>query len=283
MFFAAIFVFASGFLLRAQQANKPSSVISDAPKDFDIAAAMKLAYGGYDVATKSVTVDVPEGAGKMSDFFNNVDHVTVRPFWTASALEADASEVFLLTQAAPQQGRFDCHACAPLIGAFAFAKANGSWKVVASSRAAAVFGAWGNPAEPRLVVIGPHRRGVSLETSDMHQGFTDSALIVLLPWKGTFGNALLASTGSGDSGSCGPQSEPGALAACFSNRRTLRLVPGRNSDYFDLRLVLSGTDISSGKLRVTRKVSGVETFRFQDGKYVSVSRTGDTTSVESNN
>jgi len=55
-----------------------------------------------------------------------------------------------------------------------------------------------------------------------------------------------------------------------------------DADYYSLELRLSGTDLpdSDQKVRPARRVEGLEVLKFENGKYATVSCSGDVTSVE---
>ena len=246
------------------------------PRGFDLAGAMKSIYGNYNPIANSSTALTPEGAADESSFFTG-KQVTVRPFFATTVEEGGQRKVFLLTYATPLgQGDFDCHACAPLLGAFAFSAEKSGWTLTASSKAATIFGQWGHPADASLIRIGPDRHGVKLEETVSGQGENTVIMAMLVPWDKAFETALQAWIGDDDSGTCGP----GGDFPCYANRKKLKFVKGGNPDYFDIVLTLNGTDVTeTGPFRI-RRVSGVERLRFTHGKYFRLFRTGDVPTFE---
>ena len=68
-----------------------------------------------------------------------------------------------------------------------------------------------------------------------------------------------------------------------TNRRTITFIPKDKVEYYDLELKLTGTDLpisDAAALKRARKVNGLETLKFENGKYVQISRQGDLTYVD---
>lgn len=69
----------------------------------------------------------------------------------------------------------------------------------------------------------------------------------------------------------------------YAVQRKISFLRNRESNYFDLELALSGTNLpDSEKPRHwrARNVKGIEVLSFREGKYVQVSRSGDLTTVD---
>jgi hypothetical protein len=68
---------------------------------------------------------------------------------------------------------------------------------------------------------------------------------------------------------------PGGDLPCYANHKKIEFVKGASSDYFDILLILSGTEMTESRPFRTRRVFGVEHLEFVNGRYKRVSRTGD--------
>jgi len=63
----------------------------------------------------------------------------------------------------------------------------------------------------------------------------------------------------------------------------MTFVRNPNADYDDIELRLMGTDLPASdnpRVWISRKVSGVEVLKFENGKYIQTSRSGDLTYVD---
>ena len=69
---------------------------------------------------------------------------------------------------------------------------------------------------------------------------------------------------------------------CYANQRTVRFVPNGKVEYYGLELELTGTDLAktAGTATQAREVHGIETLKFENGKYLQVSRQGDLTTAD---
>jgi hypothetical protein len=91
--------------------------------------------------------------------------------------------------------------------------------------------------------------------------------------------ALKRAIADNDQAGCGP--DVGGLP-CYNNQRTLTFIP-KGAEYYDLEMKLTGTDrapFDRGSSVSARKVSGLETLRFENGKYVQTSHEGDLTALD---
>jgi hypothetical protein len=145
------------------------------------------------------------------------------------------------------------------------------WTLIASSKNPLVFGQWGLPPDASSLKIGLNRWGVKLQISGGGQGETSVVIALFVPWKGTFDAALKRWMADDDAGDC----EPGGLP-CYANHKDKKFVAGPDPNYSDILLTLSGTEMTEEMPFRIHAVSGVERLRFENGKYKSLFRTGDT-------
>ena len=265
------------FLLgcKNRQAN-PASKISDDPKKLEIARAMTMFYGNFDAnrQTSSVTFSKTDSARVSGE------PMIIRPLFHVFSSDANVPTFVLLTYAVPARDEeYYCHACAPTLGMAVFTQKDSKWILTASNRVVTDAGGFGKPPKDvELVEIGSNRHAVQIKDVDDAGGETTAVLLLFVPWKDTVNLALERVIGDDDEGMCDPKGLP-----CYSNHRAVAFLHNPDADYNDIELKLVGTDLpASDKPRVwtVRKVSGVEILKFEDGKYIQVSRSGDLTGVD---
>lgn len=240
---------------------------------FDTQVAMRTMFGNFDPVIKSSLSQVPAGASDSNSNFTPNEEIRVRPFFVQDVNENGVRKVYLLTWAKPAGQPFDCKGCAPLISAAVFIHGPDGWKPESLGRAVLAYGDFGKPPEARLVEIGPQTHAFLLRVTSVQEQTTVGEAL-LIPWKGTIQEAMRAVVADSNQGNCG-----GAYP-CYSNQRELKFVPGPDPQYSDIVLTLTGTDMPPNPPYKIHLVSGSERLRFQDGKYVSVERQGDTISAE---
>ncbi len=245
----------------------------------DIAQAMKMLYGNYDAKKQTSVASLPK---EKSGFpATGEEQMTVRPLFHAFSNDAGAHNFLLVTYAVPASDEsYECHACAPTIGMAVFSQKGMKWMIDASNRAVTSAGEWGRPpTDIQLVQIGPNRQAVKIIDVGQGNGETTAVLYLLIPWNGTVNLGLERIVADDDKGAC---SSRGGLP-CYANRRTVRFIRKSKIEYYNLELKLSGTDLpvsDAAASRRSRKVNGLETLKFEDGKYVQASRQGDLTNVD---
>ena len=207
--------------------------------------------------------------------------MTVRVLFHSFLGEPVARSLFLLTYAIPSNDKtYDCHACAPVIGMAVFSQNGQKWHIDASNRAVTFAGEWGKPPKDiQLVTIGPnHVAAKIVDVGKETGGETTEVLELCVPWNGTVNLALQRIIADDDKGGCDPEGVP-----CYGNRRQLSFVGRDDTEYYDIELRLSGSDVPldvSASHQRKRQVSGLEVFRFDNGMYRQVSKDGDTTSLD---
>jgi hypothetical protein len=268
-------IFASGCHKKSAEL---SSEQSHTDKAFGIAEGMKMFYGNYNAKTQTSVASLPRE--KSSFPAAGDEQMTVRTFFNAFSGDAGTQSFVLVTYAVPTTGQtFDCHACAPTIGMAIFSQKGLKWTVDASSSAITSSGGWGKPpTDIQLVQIGPNRRAVKFIDVGGGQGQTTAVLQFLIPWNGTVTLGLERIIADDDGGACNPdQGLP-----CYANHRTVTFIPIDKAEYDDVELELTGTDFTGTEVTSTRvrEVRGLEILKFENGKYVQVSRQGDLTTVD---
>ena len=256
------------FLLVASGCHKENPAQSVAPSDtkpFDVAEAMMMVYGNYDVKAQTSVASLPKEKSSFPAAAGEEQN-TIRMLFNTFQGDAGARRFLLATYAVPTSGQgFDCHACAPTIGMTTFVQNGQKWTIDSLSRAITPSGEWGKPpTDIQLVQIGPSRQALQIIDVSKQNGETTRLLQLLIPWNGTVNLGLERIIADGDLGSC--DTKAGFL--CYANHRTLTYGRSENPDYYNLEFELSGTDLpisdESRSMRV-RKVRGREIFSSRMG------------------
>jgi hypothetical protein len=270
---AATLIIASGCHKQSTELSREQFQTNEA---FDVAQAMRMVYGNYDLKKQTSVASLPKE--KSSFPAAGEEQMTVRAFFNAFSGDAGAQSFVLLTYAVPTRDGFDCHACAPTIGMAVFSQKGLKWTMDASNRAITISGGWGKPpTDIQLVQIGPNRQAVKIIDVGGGQGETVAVLQLLIPWNDTVNLGLERIIADDDNGLCDPNGLP-----CYANRRTVTFIPKDKVEYYDLELKLTGTDLTKTNAATfrARRVSGLETLKVENGKYVLLSRQGDLTTID---
>jgi hypothetical protein len=242
------------------------------PATFDSTTAMRILFGNYDPVIKASLYRVPYGAVQDPNFADK-DELRARSFFVQDTTENGVHKYYVLSWAKPAGQPFDCKGCAPLISAGVFVSGSNGWQLESVGRAAIVFGDFGKPPEAQLVQIGPQHHAFLLRsTSTQSQTTTTQALLV--PWAGNVQDAMQWVGANNNQDDCG-----GAYP-CFGYQRDLKFVSTPNSEFDDVVLALSGTDMSQKAPFNRHKVNGTERLQFHDGRYMQVEKTGQTVIAE---
>jgi hypothetical protein len=239
---------------------------------------MRMFYGNYDVTKQASLTRLPKEKSSLPAA--GEEQMTVRMLFNSFSGDPGAQSLVLLTYAVPSSDEtYYCHACAPIIGMAVFSQKGLKWTMDASNQAVTFAGEFGKPpTDIQLVQIGPQRQAVKIIYVGEGNGESTAVLQLLISWNGTVNRGLERVIADDDRGACDPKGLP-----CYSNHRTVAFSRNPNAEYFDLELRLIGTDLpASNRPRVwtTRKVAGLEVLKFENGRYVQVSRSGDLTTVD---
>jgi len=273
---AIVIVLASGC---HKQSPATSLEQSNTSEPFDNAQAMKILYGNYDLKALTSVASLPKE--KSSFPASGEEQMIIRVLLSAFSGDVGAQSLVLVTYAVPASKQdFECHACAPTIGMAVFSQKGLKWSIDASNRAITSSGQWGKPpTDIQVVEVGPNHRAVKFIDVGGGQGETTVVLQLLIPWNGTVDLGLGQIIGDDNKGGCDSKSG----LPCYANHRSVTFIRNDHAEFYDLKLKLTGTDLplsnTSAPTRV-RKVRGLQTFKFENGKYVQVSRQGDLTSIE---
>jgi hypothetical protein len=248
---------------------------------------MRVLFGNFDPTTESSDYDVPQTTvlDLAGSNFKIGDDIAVWPLRTLDTNENGRRKVILLTFAVPKdtfgaghRWDFDCHACAPLIGAAVFVHGEAGWSVESSRTVISSGGGFGHPpSEFRIVAVGPHKIGIEMTDGYSGQGEETISKVIMVAWNGKVNMALRYVAADNNKGGCGADADG---MPCYANHRRLEFVADPNRDYYDILLRLSGTDLTEIAPYRSKAVRGWERYTLQDGNYKMVERVGDGTSVE---
>ena len=129
----------------------------------------------------------------------------------------------------------------------------------------------------QIIYIGPHRIGIEVINYYTGQGETSEGIAILIPWKGKINEALIAMRSDENSDGCGKDADN---FPCYSNKTTMALVPGENSEYFDIVLKRSGTDVTDHEPYKAKPIHGYERLSLADGYYKIVQQAGVSASID---
>ena len=259
---------------------------------FDEAAAMRALYGQYEKNSTTANSSVPDDhrVDLTGSELKPSDPLVVRPFWSGTYEDGGVQRAVLLTYAVPFEPHwepivpgdkpFSCHACTPLIGIAVFKWSAKGWVPEVSRVAVSRGGGWGLPPSPaRLIKIGTHH--MAIEIDEEYDGGGDTTISEeIIPLHGSsISKVLRIETGEDNAGGC-ERHQPADEPACYRYKKTLSLKLGPNSDYYDIRTVLHGTDYDDGPSQGVHRVAATELFRFVNGTYVSIERHGSITNTE---
>lgn len=275
-FLAALLVCESGCHKQSPVSSPEQSETNGA---FDIAQAMRMFYGNYEVKKQASLAKLPKEKSSLPAA--GEEQMIVRMLFNSFNDDAGAQSLVLLTYAVPSSDEtYYCHACAPIIGMAVFSQKGSRWTMDASNRVVTFAGEFGKPpTDIHLVQIGPHRQAVKVIDIGEGNGETTAVLQLLIPWKGTVNLGLERVIADDNKGGCDLE---GGLA-CYANHRTLTFIRKDHDECYELELKLTGTDLllsNTTPQTKARKVHGLERFRFDDGKYTRVSTRGDATYLD---
>lgn len=232
--------------------------------EFAVGKALELVYGSYDYQKKytrrQLTAEDLKGSDRPIDF--NLGTVYTGPNLIKSFVQGGVQRYFLTTETVP--ARYDCHACAPLIGAATFSRQGDGWQLDAETKAISTMGSWGTGPGGDLIKIGPDKYGVKFNIGSSGQGETGEAVVIIAENGQSLREILVIDEYSGDNGgACGE-----GLPACWKYSSRMDFEPGANPEYHDVKVTTSGTrPDGNGNIR---RANSVKKYTSVDGKYVPV-------------
>ena len=234
--------------------------------EFDTGKALELIYGTYDSQKKYSKWKLTKEdiqALPSEDRSTGIQPGTVYTAanFAKSFTQAGVPRFFVITETVP--ARYDCHACAPIIGGATFSKQGDAWQLDTVTKEVSTMGSWGSAPEGKLIKIGPERYGVVFQPGYTGQGITSESAVVIAETTGNVREVLVVDEYSADNGgTCGE-----GLATCYSFSSKLEFVAGSNAEFYDARITTTGT--KEDKDGNVRRANSVKKYTFANGKYVS--------------
>jgi hypothetical protein len=185
-------------------------------------------------------------------------------------IESGLAKYYFVTWATPESwtegsGR----QCKVAIGATVFVWRNQGWNVESSNRFMASAGTYGYPPEPvKFMQIGTNKHGVLMETSDLTQGYEWTSVDMISPVGRDFRIVWSEGVSANNGGACSPDEKERMqyqMEKCYESSASYRFVHKNNAQYFDIRVVSSGTAMSP-KGKVVPE-NWEKSYRFTNGKY----------------
>jgi hypothetical protein len=258
-----------------QQSNSSSPAATPIKKsfsgEFTVGKALELIFGTYDYQKKAVTwkvtkADISNSGIPARDVPQFLGTVYTAALFDKSFSQDGIQRRFLITYTTPGSS-FDCFGCAPIIGGAAFSQQGDAWQLDSESRLISRIGSYGSPPadEAKLIQIGPHRSALLFELSNSHMGSSDTGIVIIGEGQENFQVLFGFPDYSGENGASGCTETPGT---CFDYSSKMTFEAGANSDYYDIKIVTTGS--KPDKKGKARPINQVRKLTFKDNKYVLV-------------
>ena len=246
--------------------------------------ALTQLYNQYDTktetaqwaCTKEQTSDKPHAGWPCRKEYSTV---SISVLLTAQVNEGDGVEkMYLVASAEPDKvpGGYECHACAPAIGAAVFAWRAQHWVLESANPAIGFHGAWGDPTLVDLIEVGPGRHGFMLTHADEGQGFATSFKCLVMPVGKTVSQVWSIDDEEDDAGAYDP-SDKWAIQVFYRHSAGIRMFAAdqdgsKPRDYYDIEVISRGTDLTNETRRL-KPENWTEIYRFDGLQYKLLKRT----------
>lgn len=255
-----------------------SAITSLGQSPFSTDEALKQLYHDYDPATKTAQwvctkEQLREGLHTGWQCWKEDTTVSVSVILMAQVPEGDATRVYLATSAKPAHdpmGEYNCHGCAPAIGAAVFVWKSQGWALESANAAIDFLGGWGEPPSVDLVAVGSEKHGLVLSSDDEGQGFSSSFKELLIPLGKGIENVWGIEDESDDVGAIDPDDKANS-PPLYHSSAAIRFFAAEdvnedNGGYYDIEVISRGTSWQ-GWNHPVRPENWTEIFTFKDGKY----------------
>ena len=199
--------------------------------------------------------------------------VSVSVAMMAEVEENGTEKVYLAASAKPAESRFgyECHACAPAIGAAVFVAQEGNWALQSANAAIGFYGGWGSPPGIDFIEVGPQQHGFLLSIADEGQGFSTSLKVLAVPIGRTVSTVWSMQDEEDDLGAYDPAGKlnpfvPHRSSAAFRFAAGGGPGGGANRNFYDIEVISRG-DNRDNWGHATKTQDWTEVYRFKDGQY----------------
>lgn len=245
----------SEFLPPAYNATPTLTSTTVPDVDFDLRKAMELLYGAegdLEVDAQGEVVVRIHGVPDGSDPRDKI----IRVLLAASYTEASEEKYILLTETGPEG--MGAHAEFALIGGALFHRIRDSWEIEIEQREITWMGSFGHAPDGELLTIGPDKHGFLFIPQWAGQGsMVETAQLI-----GIVGAELKLIFVH----EMRNHSEMENIIWDYSS--TMEFLPGRNPEYYDIRMTTQGAKPVKGTVTPFEEV---EMFEFNGQEYVPAS------------
>jgi hypothetical protein len=241
------------------------------------AEALRQLYQHYDDANKTAQWVCAKDRKTDDPCWEGADAtVSIAPLLTAEVNEDGIEKMYLVASAKPADGSYECHVCAPTIGAAVFALNSGQWVLQSKNEVTGFFGTFGLPADIDLVMVGPKLHGIMITNAYGGQGYVESTKTLLLPLAATVNDVWSTKDQQDDRG------DDFGLERSLSHRLRylssagirFRWVGGPENDlrndYYNIEVVSHRKSVRIDTLWIKQKY-WEDTYQFNGSKYLRVS------------
>ncbi len=190
-------------------------------------------------------------------------------FWFEQSFKVGTDNLhvkFFATQSLDESGQPEsCHACGVDVGAITYKQYGVHWAEISKQPQFGSAGQWGEASEAKTEVLqlSPNSSAIMLDAGGTYQGVTEIGKKIFVFALNSWRDVGFVKTGEDNSGDC---SEEGR-SPCFSYEGVISVVKGSMSDYPDLLVTRTGTDIQ-WDTRAKIPANNI-TYIFKDGIYQS--------------
>lgn len=237
------------------------------------AQALSHIYRDYDPATRTAQWNCPaiEDQAKGREGWpcgKEYATVAISGLFMAQVADGNTLKTYVAASAVPAHPSmgYDCHACAPAIGAAVFEWEDGHWAAQSVNPIVGFYGGWGDPPTIDVVTAGPAKHGFLLSLSNEAQGYSDSSQVLLLPVGSTFSDVWDIEDEDDNFGACDPSDKENPCVR-YRTSAAFHFIPDdRSSDYYDIEVISRGRDREDQAHPMVSE-DRTEIYRFSGGRY----------------
>ena len=238
-----------------------------------------------DVITREEPVlSLPNNEAAMKELFGvsgpsgkvKTAHDKLTDFWFEQSFKVGTDNLhvkFFATQSLDESGQpVDYRAASVDVGAITYKQNAGQWEVISKQPQFGYAGSSGEAGEAKTEVLqlSPNSIAIMLDASGSGQGYFYEGKTVFVYAQNSWHDTGFVQTGANNSGTCDdtpPLPGEEGMGACHSYKGVISVVKGSMSDYPDLLVTRTGTDIQ-WQPRAIIPANNI-TYIFKDGKYIN--------------
>lgn len=231
--------------------------------EFEEGHALTLLYGSFDPRQQLIPwTPTKEEAEKLD--VEPGTKVFTKLLAAKKFTEKGKERIYLVTTTVPEGA--DCHACPAAIGVLTFTHNGDRWDLNLADKVVTRMGSYGEAPTPALLKVGPEKYVLSFSPGDLGQGITSNSEILIGEINNKLGMLLELHDIAGDNGgNCGDD-----LGPCWEFTSKFDYLPGKNPDFYDIKVTYSGTKWSETEDKKVEPNNKVQTFTLVKDKYEEV-------------